>query len=30
MARYWRHPAFREGLRDTLSVAPGIAAWGLT
>ena len=30
VARYWRHPAFREGLRDTLSVAPGIAAWGLT
>lgn len=23
------HPAFREGMRATLSVAPGIAAWGL-
>jgi predicted branched-subunit amino acid permease len=23
------HPAFREGMRGTLPVAPGIAAWGL-
>jgi predicted branched-subunit amino acid permease len=23
------HPAFREGMRGTLAVAPGIAAWGL-
>lgn len=25
----YRHPQFREGARDTLSVAPGLAAWGL-
>ena len=24
-----RHPSFREGMRDMLSVAPGIWAWGL-
>ena len=24
-----RHPAFREGIRSSSSVAPGIAAWGL-
>ena len=24
-----RHPAFREGMRDILAVAPGIWAWGL-
>ena len=24
-----RHPAFREGMRASASVAPGIAAWGL-
>jgi predicted branched-subunit amino acid permease len=24
-----RHPAFREGMRATAAVAPGIAAWGL-
>ena len=24
-----RHPEFREGMRATASVAPGIAAWGL-
>lgn len=28
--RYWRHPDFKTGLRDILSVAPGIGAWGLT
>ncbi|MBL8359449.1 MAG: AzlC family ABC transporter permease [Rubrivivax sp.] len=25
----WRHPEFRRGATDMLSVAPGIAAWGL-
>lgn len=25
----YRHPEFRKGVRDMLSVAPGIAAWGL-
>ncbi|HVE54948.1 MAG TPA: branched-chain amino acid ABC transporter permease, partial [Ramlibacter sp.] len=24
-----RHPLFREGMRASSSVAPGIAAWGL-
>ena len=24
-----RHPEFREGMKATASVAPGIAAWGL-
>ena len=28
--RYWQHPEFKVGLRDILTVAPGIAAWGLT
>ena len=25
----WRRPEFRQGFFDMLSVAPGIAAWGL-
>ncbi|NML13667.1 AzlC family ABC transporter permease [Azohydromonas caseinilytica] len=25
----WRHPAFRTGAREMLSIAPGISAWGL-
>lgn len=25
----YRHPEFRQGARDTLAVAPGLAAWGL-
>jgi predicted branched-subunit amino acid permease len=25
----FRHPAFREGMLDTLKVSPGIWAWGL-
>ena len=25
----YKHPAFKEGMRDILSVAPGIWAWGL-
>ena len=25
----FRHPAFRQGMVDTLKVAPGIWAWGL-
>lgn len=25
----YRHPQFREGARDMMSVAPGLAAWGL-
>jgi predicted branched-subunit amino acid permease len=25
----WRHPAFRTGVREMTSIAPGIAAWGL-
>ncbi|MFN4005802.1 MAG: AzlC family ABC transporter permease [Hylemonella sp.] len=24
-----RHPQYRQGLRDTVAVAPGLAAWGL-
>lgn len=28
-ARNYRHPAFKRGFADMLSVAPGIAAWGL-
>jgi len=24
-----RHPEYRYGLRDAMSVAPGLAAWGL-
>ncbi|QDL53054.1 AzlC family ABC transporter permease [Rhodoferax aquaticus] len=28
-ARNYRHPAFKRGFLDMLSVAPGIAAWGL-
>lgn len=28
-ARLYRHPAFRDGLRDILPQAPGVAAWGL-
>lgn len=27
--RYYQHSAFREGVRDMRSVAPGIAAWGM-
>lgn len=26
---HYRHPEFRQGMRDILAVAPGIAAWGL-
>ena len=26
---HYRHPEFRLGVRDSLGVAPGIAAWGL-
>ncbi len=26
---FWQYPEFREGARDLLPVAPGIAAWGL-
>jgi predicted branched-subunit amino acid permease len=26
---HWREPAFRQGVRDMLPQAPGIAAWGL-
>ncbi len=29
LREHMRHPAFREGFRDMLAVAPGIAAWGL-
>lgn len=29
LASIRRHPAFREGMRSTAPVAPGIAAWGL-
>jgi len=25
----YRHPEFRQGVRDTLAVTPGLAAWGL-
>ena len=25
----WRHPAFRAGAREMMSIAPGISAWGL-
>lgn len=25
----WRHPAFKDGVRDMLPIAPGMAAWGL-
>ena len=25
----WRHPAFRTGAREMMSIAPGISAWGL-
>ena len=28
-AENYRHPEFRQGLRDQFAVAPGIAAWGL-
>ena len=28
-AAYYRHPAFRQGALDSLSAAPGLAAWGL-
>ena len=24
-----RHPEFHQGMRDMLSVAPGLAAWGM-
>ncbi|HEY1104102.1 MAG TPA: branched-chain amino acid ABC transporter permease, partial [Burkholderiaceae bacterium] len=27
--RTYAHPEFRAGVRDMLSVAPGMAAWGL-
>lgn len=27
--RYIQHPEFAQGMRDSLSVAPGLAAWGL-
>ncbi|MES2979503.1 MAG: AzlC family ABC transporter permease [Pseudomonadota bacterium] len=30
MTSLFRHPDFRAGARDLASVAPGIAAWGLT
>lgn len=26
---HYRHPEFRQGMREILAVAPGIAAWGL-
>ena len=26
---HYRHPEFRQGVRDMLSAAPGLAAWGL-
>ena len=29
MSALFRHPEFRVGMRDLVSVAPGIAAWGL-
>ena len=29
MTRWWRDEHFRLGLRDMVSVAPGLAAWGL-
>lgn len=29
MTALYKHPEFRVGVRDLLSVAPGIAAWGL-
>ena len=29
LPRLYRHPAFREGMRDVSPQAPGIAAWGL-
>jgi predicted branched-subunit amino acid permease len=29
MPANYRHPQFREGARDMLSAAPGLAAWGL-
>ena len=25
----YKHPAFKEGMRDIFTVAPGIWAWGL-
>ena len=28
--QYWRHPEFKVGLKEILTVIPGIAAWGLT
>ena len=29
LSENYRHPEFRQGLRDQFAVAPGIAAWGL-
>ena len=29
MTPLYKHPAFRDGLRDMGSVAPGLGAWGL-
>jgi predicted branched-subunit amino acid permease len=29
LSRLYRHPAFREGMRDVSPQSPGIAAWGL-
>lgn len=26
---WWRHPEFQRGLREMVSVSPGLAAWGL-
>lgn len=29
LARWWQHPEFRQGVRDTAGVAPGLSAWAL-